>query len=170
VYDFEFVQELKSISGKGELGEIDTLADFMSAKIMALIYIASHRLPEQDFYKAYMFYLGASYKLATSAFPFSHTTTHKVNRVISLLMARRLIKLALIHNKCTWKHAKAIHFRMSSTSNTVYVVSLEPVGLDYILLRAKISNELFEELSKAATFGNIRHIERILTSFNKARP
>jgi len=130
---------------------------------MALLYVSSNNLPEEEFYVAFNFYIGAAYKFATEAFRFTPNKSHKVNRVLSLLMGRHIVKMALLNNRCIYSQTKAIHFRMSPKSNTIYVISLEPIGLDYVLMKETVSDGLFKMLSTSATFGNIRYIERFFS-------
>ncbi len=156
VGDFRDVQTLKNVSGKRTLASFDIVADFVAARMYASILTHINSGDFEQFYQSFYLVLSISYEVGLRSF--SLNSDFKVERGLSIFLARHRLLQNMRAGKCQLIDCLAIHFQLCGEDGQYIVTSLEdPI---YRLLDAgNIDASIAKDLFSALRFNNVRYIE-----------
>lgn len=148
--------------GKRKIGELDTVADFVSARVFSAISTYGNTETQEEFFKVLYVSLKKSYLIGLKAFDFGPNDTHKVERGLSLHLAMERIFQNLQTNSCSYTQCYAVHLYLNADKEMCVVFTLEGEPSQIILLTKRMPRELIIQLSGAVTFNNLKFIEEAL--------
>jgi len=168
VSDFSVVQKLKAAMGKDKLGELDTHADFVAARAYTAIIAFEKNANLYDFAKILHGVLELSYTVGLRAFGIKPASHHKVNRALSIFLARERIIENIQNKSLRFHHCNAVHCFLSTELGLVVAYTLEGDDKHTTLALHEVELETARELEGAVQFGNLRYIEKQFRAANLA--
>lgn len=166
--NFEDVQLVKKVAGKSQLGEFDTLADFVAARAYAAVLNYSANGDERLFYSILHQTLFKSYSIGLRAFDFSPGDTHKIERGLSLFLVQNRIFKNLQRESIKYDHVMGLYIRCDAELGKFLVLTLEDTPARTLLLVKEVAPSVSSGLQSAVAFGNIKYIEECLKDFRIA--
>lgn len=166
--NYEDIQLIKEVAGKSQLGEFDTLADFVAARGLAAVITHCHDGDAVYFHKVLYETLYKSYNIGLRAFNFSPGDTHKIERALSIFLVRRRILKNLSAMTLSKETALGLHVRYAAESGKLLVFTLENTPAKKLLFVLQMQQSVVEKLQSAVAFGNVKFIEDLLEKQLKA--
>ena len=168
ISDFSAVQKLKSAMGKHKLGELDTHADFISARAYAAIIAYRKDLDEKEFANVVFNVLELSYTVGLRAFGIGHDAPHKINRALSMFLARERIHDNTKLGTISYQHCYAIYCFLSAETGVLVACTIEEDKDNGTIVIQDIDENFAKSLRGAIQFGNLKFIEEQLKTLRSA--
>jgi len=151
---FEDVQVVKKVAKKSLLGELDTMADCVAARVYAAFITYSMNGDITDYFACLIDALTMSYFIGLLSFPFSKDAVHKCERGLSLLIVRQQILIAIQANKIAISNSFASHAQIDIEQGAIVVTALEQTGGKKLVSAKTLSSSSLRELTEAIAKGH----------------